>query len=430
MLLHGTMNIEADVLSIGGVSTQTLVKTYQTPLYVYDEALIQKNCRDYLTHFDCLNGKNRIAYASKAFLPLYMCRLIQQEGLYLDVVSEGELYTASRANFPMARVLFHGNNKTPSEIKMGIELGVGVFVVDNEYELKQLQAYCLKKQCTQQIYLRITPGIEAHTHQYIKTGQIDSKFGFTVENGDLWACLKRFNEYTQLQLVGLHAHIGSQIFDVEPFYEEVTVMMKLLKAIKDQFSIELSVVNLGGGMGVYYTDADTPKSIETFCQCLLEHAKKTCEALEMALPILMLEPGRSIVANAGSTLYTVGSMKDILNVRTYVSVDGGMTDNIRPSLYQARYECAVANRMVGKSSSLVTIAGKCCESGDILITDADVSQIEPFDTLVIASTGAYGYSMASTYNKILKAAVVVVRDGHHELIIRRQTFEELLMQEI
>lgn len=430
MKLHGTMKVKNDQLYIGGVSCLELAQTYQTPLYVFDEQLARQNCQAYMKHFKVKENNNRIAYAGKAFLPLHMCRLIKDEGLYLDVVSGGELYTAHKVNFPMEKVLFHGNNKTIEEIQMGLDLGVGRFVVDNYYELNLLEQFCKEKQMKQPIYLRITPGIEAHTHDYIKTGQIDSKFGFTLTNGDLYECLSNFHQYKHLELIGLHAHIGSQIFDVTPFLDEVDIMMNLVKEIGERYDIKIKEVDLGGGMGVYYTKKDQPKTIQQFCEAIIERAEASCETLGIDVPILVIEPGRSIVANAGSTLYTVGSMKDIKDVRTYVSVDGGMTDNIRPSLYQAGYECSIVNKMRTGEPKQVTIAGKCCESGDILITDVDIKGIETGDILIIASTGAYGYSMSSNYNKIPKAAIVSVLNGETQLICKRQSLEELLSLEV
>ncbi|WP_235069754.1 diaminopimelate decarboxylase [Turicibacter sp. TJ11] len=430
MKLHGTMMVQNDQLYIGGMSCLELAQTYQTPLYVFDEQLARKNCQEYMKHFKAKENNNRVAYAGKAFLPLHMCRLIKDEGLYLDVVSGGELYTAHKVNFPMEKVLFHGNNKTIEEIQMGLDLGVGRFVVDNYYELDLLEQFCKEKQMKQAIYLRITPGIEAHTHDYIKTGQIDSKFGFTLTNGDLSECLSNFHQYQHLELIGLHAHIGSQIFDVTPFLDEVDIMMRLVKEIQECYDIQIKEVDLGGGMGVYYTKKDQPKTIQQFCEAIIERAAASCEALGIEVPILVIEPGRSIVANAGSTLYTVGSMKDIKDVRTYVGVDGGMTDNIRPSLYQAGYECSIVTKMRTGEPKQVTIAGKCCESGDILITDVDIKGIETGDILIIASTGAYGYSMSSNYNKIPKAAIVSVLNGEAQVICKRQSLEELLSLEV
>lgn len=430
MKLQGTMSVKGNELYIGGVECKELREKYKTPLYVFDEELVRSNCKEYIKHFKVHENKNRVAYAGKAFLPIYMCKLIDEEGLYLDVVSGGELFTAYKSGFPMEKVLFHGNNKTIDEIEMGVNLGVGRFVVDNYYELELLQKICNEKSKIQSIYFRITPGIEAHTHDYIKTGQIDSKFGFALSNGDLQDALENIKKYENINLVGLHAHIGSQIFDVEPYLGEVEIMMNLVKEIKQQHNINIEEVDLGGGVGVYYTESDEPKTIKEFCSSIIQKVEDVCKDINISTPILIIEPGRSIVANAGSTIYTVGSIKDIKDVRTYVSVDGGMTDNIRPSLYQAGYECSIANKMGIDKNNKVTIAGKCCESGDILITDVDVMDIESGDILIMSSTGAYGYSMSSNYNKIIKPAVVSVKDGKSKLICKRESFEDLLRLEI
>lgn len=430
MKLQGTMSVKGNELYVGGVSCKELRGKYKTPLYIFDEELVRNNCKEYIKYFKVNENNNRVAYAGKAFLPIYMCKLINEEGLYLDVVSGGELFTAYKSGFPMEKVLFHGNNKTIDEIEMGVEFGVGRFVVDNYYELELLQSICEQKNKIQYIYFRITPGIEAHTHEYIKTGQIDSKFGFALSNGDLQDALKSLKKYKNIRLIGLHAHIGSQIFDVQPYLDEVQIMMDLVKEIKSEYDIDIEEVDLGGGVGVYYTENDEPKTIKEFCSAIIEKVETVCEEINIKVPILIIEPGRSIVANGGSTIYTVGSIKDIKDVRTYVSVDGGMTDNIRPSLYQAGYECSIANKMGVDKNNKVTIAGKCCESGDILITDVDVMDIESGDILIMSSTGAYGYSMASNYNKIIKPAVVAVKDGNSKLICKRESLEELLRLEI
>lgn len=430
MKLHGSMTVENNTLSIGGVSCLDLAQKYSTPLYVFDEELIRNNCREYVNYFKVNENKNKVSYAGKAFLPIYMCKLINEENLCLDVVSGGELYTAYKAGFPMENILFHGNNKTIDEIKLGIDLGVGRFVVDNFYELDLIEKICIENNKTQKIYFRITPGIEAHTHDYIKTGQIDSKFGFTLTNGELYDAIKKILNYKNIKLVGLHAHIGSQIFDIEPFLDEVDIMLNLVKEIKEKYNVDLTEIDLGGGIGVYYSKNDKPKTIKDFCEAIISKADETCKKLNIEPPTLIIEPGRSIIANAGSTLYTVGSIKDIKDIRTYVSVDGGMTDNIRPSLYQAKYECSVVNKIGNNKGNNVTIAGKCCESGDILIGDIDIMKIESGDILITTSTGAYGYSMSSNYNKIPKAAVVSVINGEEKLICKRQSYEDLLLLEM
>ena len=417
MKLQGTMEIKDNVLHIGGVNTLDLVKKYKTPLYVFDEELIRNKCREYIKSFKVKENGNKVAYAGKAFLTKYMCKLVCEEGLCLDVVSGGELYTAYKAGMPMENILFHGNNKTVDEVKLGIELGVGRFVVDNFYELDLIEKFCLENNKTQKIYFRVTPGIDAHTHKYIRTGQIDSKFGFALINGDFYKAVEKVKQYKNIELVGIHAHIGSQIFEIKPFLDEVEIMLKLLKEVNENNDdINLTEVDLGGGIGVYYTEEDKPKTISEFCEAIINKADEVCEELNIKRPTLLIEPGRSLVANAGSTIYTVGSIKEIKNVRTYVSVDGGMTDNIRPSLYQADYECGIVNK-INKTghNHKVTIAGKCCESGDILISDTEIGDINSGDILITTTTGAYGYSMASNYNKIPKNPVVFVQNGEDKL---------------
>ncbi|MEI3235613.1 MAG: diaminopimelate decarboxylase [Intestinibacter bartlettii] len=431
MKLQGTMEIKDNVLHIGGVNTLDLVKKYKTPLYVFDEELIRNKCREYIKSFKVKENGNKVAYAGKAFLTKYMCKLVCEEGLCLDVVSGGELYTAYKAGMPMENILFHGNNKTVDEVKLGIELGVGRFVVDNFYELDLIEKFCLENNKTQKIYFRVTPGIDAHTHKYIRTGQIDSKFGFALINGDFYKAVEKVKQYKNIELVGIHAHIGSQIFEIKPFLDEVEIMLKLLKEVNENNDdINLTEVDLGGGIGVYYTEEDKPKTISEFCEAIINKADEVCEELNIKRPTLLIEPGRSLVANAGSTIYTVGSIKEIKNVRTYVSVDGGMTDNIRPSLYQADYECGIVNK-INKTghNHKVTIAGKCCESGDILISDTEIGDINSGDILITTTTGAYGYSMASNYNKIPNP-VVFVQNGEDKLACKRQSYEDLLALEV
>ena len=432
MKLQGTMEIKDNILHIGGVNTLDLVKKYKTPLYVFDEELIRNKCREYIKSFKVKENGNKVAYAGKAFLTKYMCKLVCEEGLCLDVVSGGELYTAYKAGMPMENILFHGNNKTVDEVKLGIELGVGRFVVDNFYELDLIEKFCLENNKTQKIYFRVTPGIDAHTHKYIRTGQIDSKFGFALINGDFYKAVEKVKQYKNIELVGIHAHIGSQIFEIKPFLDEVEIMLKLLKEVNENNDdINLTEVDLGGGIGVYYTEEDKPKTISEFCEAIINKADEVCEELNIKRPTLLIEPGRSLVANAGRTIYTVGSIKEIKNVRTYVSVDGGMTDNIRPSLYQADYECGIVNK-INKTghNHKVTIAGKCCESGDILISDTEIGDINSGDILITTTTGAYGYSMASNYNKIPKNPVVFVQNGEDKLACKRQSYEDLLALEV
>nr|WP_246578267.1 diaminopimelate decarboxylase [Clostridium frigoris] len=418
------------MLSIAGVSAKVLAQEYGTPLYIMDEQLIRDNCRRFYRSLKAKSEHNKVAYAGKAFLTIAMCEIIKSEGLYLDVVSGGELYTAYKAEFPLENVFFHGNNKTIDEIKMAIELGVGTFVVDNLHEMKIINENAKEKGVIQRVILRVTPGIEAHTHDYIKTGQIDSKFGFTILNNELEEVIRTALGLSNIKLAGLHCHIGSQIFELEPYREATNIMTTLIKHIKEKFNYDIEELDLGGGFGVYYDEGDEPKEIEEFCSVILEATGAQCKKYGIKLPIIVIEPGRSIVANAGITLYTVGAIKDIPEVRKYVAVDGGMTDNIRPALYNAQYQCLLANRISDPCTEVVTIAGKCCESGDILLEGVKLPKINSGDLMAVLSTGAYGYSMSSNYNKIPRAPVVLVNEGIHKIICKRQTYKDMISNEV
>ncbi|MCI1945451.1 diaminopimelate decarboxylase [Clostridium luticellarii] len=429
MRLFGNMKVKDDVLYIGGVSAEDLAKKFKTPLYVVDENLVRDKCKRYYRAFEG-DKNNKITYAGKAFLNLAMCNIINSEKLYLDVVSGGELYTAFKSGFPMEKVYFHGNNKTPEEIEMGVRLGVGRFVVDNLCEMEKINSAAQERNKIQKVLLRVTPGIEAHTHDYIKTGQVDSKFGFTMLNGETMDVIKKARNMSNLKFVGIHCHIGSEIFEIKPYEDEVEIMLGLAKKIKYEIGYEIEELNLGGGFGIYYAEGDKPRSIEDFCSIILKKARMEAQKLNIKLPSLIIEPGRSIIGNAGTTLYTIGSIKNIPGIRKYVFVDGGMSDNIRPALYKASYECAVANKIQESGEETVTVGGKCCESGDILIKDVKLPKVETGDILAVFTTGAYCYSMASNYNKIPIPAVVLVKDGEAKLISKRQSFDEIIENEI
>ena len=430
MILFGASKIEGNNLIIGGIKAKDLAKDYGTPLYVMDEQLLIDNCRDYVKYFKVNSENNRVAFAGKAFLTLEMCRLIDREGLYLDVVSGGELYTAYMANFPMEKIYFHGNNKTLEEIEFGIKLGVGRFIVDNLWEMIKINEISEKYNKVQKVYLRLTPGIEAHTHEYIKTGQIDSKFGFAPVGNIIMDAIKKALELENIELVGLHCHIGSQIFETEPFADAAEVMINFINNIRQETGHMIEELDLGGGFGIYYSEGDKPKETKEYCDIILNRVNEVCNKLSLKKPILTIEPGRSIVANAGTTLYTIGSIKEIPGVRKYLAIDGGMTDNIRPALYEAKYEALIANKASGNIESKVTVAGKCCESGDILLQDINLQEAESGDILAVLSTGAYGFSMSSGYNKNLRPAVVFVRNGEAKVVCKRQSYEELLINEI
>ncbi|EDS81630.1 diaminopimelate decarboxylase [Clostridium perfringens] len=429
MKLFGSMKVEGNELYVGGVKASALSKEYGTPLYVIDEELVRSNCRRYYNAMKCEERGNRVTYAGKAFINMSMCNLVNEENLYLDVVSGGELYTAYKAGFPLERIYFHGNNKSDYEIDLGVRLGIGRFIVDNIHELEVLNSIAQEYGRVQKVYLRITPGVEAHTHEYIKTGQLDSKFGFPVIGDTVYDAIKRAMELEYIELNGLHCHIGSQIFDLEPFEDTTEIMLNLINDIKETLGYEIKELDLGGGFGIYYTEGDKPKEIEEYCSVIINKADEICRKLNMNVPILSIEPGRSIVGNAGLTLYTVGAIKEIPNIRKYVSVDGGMSDNIRPALYSANYESIIANRVFDNSKEIVTVAGKCCESGDVLLNSIEMPRMETGDILAIISTGAYGHSMANNYNRIPKAAVVSVSNGISKVMCKRETYEDLLRNE-
>ncbi|WP_432776921.1 diaminopimelate decarboxylase [Brevibacillus gelatini] len=431
MFLHGTSRInEQGHLEIGGCDTTILAATYGTPLYVYDEAHIRAKCRSFVEAFSKTGFAFQVAYASKAFCTMAMCKLVEEEGLSLDVVSGGELYTALQAGFPAKRIHFHGNNKSLDEIRMALDAKIGCFVVDNFYELHVLADLAQERGEKVAVLLRVTPGVEAHTHEYISTGQIDSKFGFDVQNGQALEAIRFAFECDHLHLLGIHSHIGSQIFETDGFLVAIKRLTELLGEAKEQFGFLPEVLNVGGGFGIRYVEGDTPQPAETYIKAITDVVREELTAREIPLPELWIEPGRSIVGDAGTTLYRIGSQKEIPNVRKYVAVDGGMTDNLRPALYNAQYEAAIANKMNQPASEVVSIAGKCCESGDMLIWDVKLPPAVAGDILAVSSTGAYGYSMSNNYNRIARPAVVFVKDGEAELVVKRETYADVVSHDL
>jgi len=431
MFLHGTSRInDAGHLEIGGCDVTELKEQYGTPLYIMDEQLVRRRCREYIDAFTASGLGFQVAYASKAFSVMAMCRLADEEGLSLDVVSDGELYTALQAGFPAERIHFHGNNKTPDEIEMAIDAGIGCFVVDNLVELALLQAIASQKEVNVNILLRVTPGVEAHTHEYISTGQTDSKFGFDIGNGSAYEAVKQAAEQGNLTLLGVHSHIGSQIFETDGFELAVERVASFARSVKDGLNVEFRVVNLGGGFGIRYIEGDTPLHVSEYVAAITDAVKTHFAGISSTLPEIWVEPGRSIVGDAGTTLYTVGTNKNIPGVRKYLAVDGGMTDNPRPALYESKYEALLANRANEAATETVSIAGKCCESGDMLIWDVELPEAESGDLIAVACTGAYNYSMASNYNRIRKPAVVFVQNGMSDLVVRRESHQDIIANDI
>ncbi|MFC7371186.1 diaminopimelate decarboxylase [Fictibacillus iocasae] len=432
MHLYGTMKIEENGhLTIGGVNTSDLAKEYGTPLYVYDTALIRERARGFQNVFKKENVPYQVAYASKAFSCMAIMQLAEEEGLSLDVVSGGELYTALASGFPPERIHFHGNNKSEEEIRFALRSKIGCFVVDNEDELTLLEDICQETQQETAILLRVTPGIEAHTHDYILTGQEDSKFGLDVQNGQAARALKKALNSEVLEVLGIHCHIGSQIFETAGFTMAIQTLFRFIGEWDEKIGYFPAVLNLGGGFGIRYTEEDTPLSPETYVKAMIDEVKEQMANFSgRQMPEIWIEPGRSLVGDAGTTLYTIGTQKDIPGVRRYIAVDGGMSDNIRPALYQAKYDAILANRANEEASQLMSVAGKCCESGDMLIWDILLPSPQKGDLLAVFCTGAYGYSMASNYNRMTKPAVVFVENGEAQLVVRRESYEDLSLHDV
>lgn len=409
-------------LTIGDCDLVKLAKDYGTPLYVIDEATLRAICKDYKEAFK--EYKNiKMMYASKALSSLAIAKIIDSEGFGFDTVSAGEIYTVHKAGVNMSKVLFNGNNKTPKEIELALNLKVGRFSVDNFYEAKILNQIAQEKGVNVPILLRITPGIECHTHDYIQTGQIDSKFGFDLSQVDEIVNLIK-NEYKNLTLRGLHAHIGSQIFEMQSFADEVKILVKELARINEAFNLELNELNIGGGLGVKYTEADNPPSVKELAEAIGNAMDEFSQKLS-----IYIEPGRSIISTAGVTLYTIGSSKQVPNGRKYIAIDGGMADNPRPSMYQAQYSAEICNHKNSETEK-VTVAGRFCESGDILIEDITLSKPASGDILCVYNTGAYNYSMSSNYNRVEKPAMVLVNSGQSDIIVNRESLEDLVAREV
>ncbi|MCI9576134.1 MAG: diaminopimelate decarboxylase [Clostridiales bacterium] len=414
-------------LTIGGCDTVALAKEFGTPLYVMDEDKIRRNCRMYQDSIQqYYQGRGLVLYASKAFNCKEMCRIVNEEGLGLDVVSGGELYTALQAGFPAGRIHFHGNNKTREELSMALDAQVGHFIVDNLRELELLDALAKEKGQVADISLRIKPGIDAHTHEAVMTGQIDSKFGFALETGEALEAVRFAAQFQHVNLKGLHNHIGSQIFDIAPFLQAARVMLNFIAQIKKEVGIVIEELNLGGGFGIKYVDQDRPVPYGDYMKEISLAVVETCKELSLEVPYIYMEPGRSIVGEAGLTLYEVGGVKEIPGVRTYVSIDGGMTDNPRYALYQSDYTVMVANKANEPADQVVTVAGKCCESGDLIQEHTPIQSVEAGDLLTVLCTGAYNFSMASNYNRIPRPAVVMVKNGIPRVVVRRETYEDLI----
>ena len=423
---HTTVHNAAGHLEIGGCDVVDLARDFGTPLFIYDEQTLRDQCRAYRATFGKLTDLYEIVYASKAFSCRAMAELVAQEDLSLDVATGGELAAARAAGFPPQRIYFHGNNKSVAEIEFGLDCGIGHFVVDSFEEIDRLEAAATERGVRQEVLVRVTPGVRPRTHDFVQTGQQDSKFGFGRSDGLAAEAVKRLRGAQHLSLVGIHAHIGSQIFELDSYRREVEVLFVALDEWRRDFGFECCIFNIGGGLGIRYTEADMPSSIAEFAQVSVAAVREGVERHRMVMPKLFVEPGRSIAGKAGVTAYTVGTVKVIPGVRTYVAVDGGMSDNLRPMLYDSRYEAMLANKAEAPETDVVTVAGKHCESGDVLVRDVHIAPPQPGDILVTPATGAYGYAMANNYNAQPRPAVVLVAGGRARLIIERETWDDVL----
>lgn len=417
-------------LEVDGCDVVDLAAEFGTPLFIYEEKTLEDQCRRYQEAFRAHTDDFEVIYASKAFCCLAICQLVEHEGISIDVSSGGEYHTALVSGFPTDRIFFHGNNKTEHELRYALEHGVGFVVVDSFDELRLLERLAAERGEVQRVLLRITPGVEAHTHEYIQTGQLDSKFGFGLVEGHADEAIRIALNAEHLDLMGLHAHIGSQIFELEGFRRAIGVLVDLIKRAHDSDGFECRYLNVGGGLGIRYTEADAPVTIDEYVDCKVRGVQEEMARVGLPMPRVLVEPGRSLVGKAGITAYRVGTMKEVPGIRTYLGVDGGMSDNIRPMLYDAQYEAMIADRADDEPNTLVTVAGKHCESSDILVKDVMLSDPRVGDVLVLPATGAYCYAMASNYNGNPKPAVVMARDGRARVIVERETYDDLVARQL
>lgn len=423
-------NIDRHTLMVEGVSTIELAKNYGTPLYIYSETKILEQLEKIRVAFLNKYENTHAAFACKAFCTKYMCRLLDKEGFWLDVVSGGELYTAIEAGFPSERIEFNGNNKSDEELEMAIKAGVGRIVVDNIDELYHLENMCLDLKTRMSILFRVTPEVSAKTHDYISTGKKDSKFGIPLDESIIFPAIEYAIQSEVFSFLGFHYHVGSQLMTAETHLSALEVVLSLILETKKRFDYDIKDFNMGGGFGIHYTEQDTPNALSAFVDPLMQRLSAFCETHGLIRPHVSMEPGRFIVGEAGLQLYQIGNIKEIPNVKTFASVDGGMTDNMRPGLYGAKYEALIANKADLPKNMTVDISGKCCESTDILIKEIRLPSPQRGDLLAVFSTGAYGYSMSNNYNKLVIPAVVVVKGNTHRLIVRRQSYAEMIEREI
>ena len=418
-------------LTLGGLDTVSLAQKYSTPLYVMDEDVVRKNCLAYKNSIDKFyDGKGKVLFASKALSAVFMYKIVKECGLGVDVVSGGELYTALKAGTNPEDICFHGNSKSEKELYEAISQNVGRIVVDNREELFRIEKIAGDLNKKQKILFRIKPGVDAHTHQFIMTGQIDSKFGVAMENGEAIEIMKTAATLKNVEVVGADCHIGSQIFEVLPFKVTAEKMIDFMAQVRDEVGITLTELNLGGGFGIKYTEKDDPVPYEEYIKLVHDTIRDTCAKHNLELPFIYMEPGRSIVASAGLTLYTVSAVKEIKDVRNYVLIDGGMGDNPRYALYKSEYSLCVANKANDAATYTATVAGKCCESGDLIQEDVALAPCKAGDTVAVFATGAYNYSMASNYNRNPRPAMIAISKGEDRIVINRETYEDIIRNDV
>lgn len=413
-------------IEVAGCDVVELAHEYGTPLFIYDEQQIRDRCREYIHAFSSRTDDFEVVYASKAFTCLAMCQVLAQENMSLDVASGGELYIALKTWFPPEHIYLHGNANNRDELKRAIRSQVGYIVADSLDELSVANELAGEQGINQPVLLRITPGIEAHTHDFIQTGKQDSKFGFCLADGKADEAVSLALDCSNLELVGFHCHIGSQIFSMDPYRKAIGLLADFMDICRRKYDFICRILDVGGGLGATYTAEDSPASIDELAETIVGGLEAEMSRVGLPVPRIVVEPGRSIVANAGLTAYTIQAIKTIPSVKTYVAVDGGMSDNLRPMLYQASYEALIANRPEAVPTMTVDVAGKHCESGDILVKGANLPDPRPGDVLITPATGAYGYSMSNNYNGQTRPAVLFVKEGTARVIIKRETYEDLV----
>lgn len=429
MKLFGNLKVSDSNLKIHDYSMNELKEKFGTPLYIIDEDYFRERIRAYRDTFKSEKFETNILYASKANLNIYIANICAKENISMDAVSGGEIFTISKSNMDLDKVYFHGNNKLKKEIELAVEVGVGTIVIDNVSEITRLEDVLKEKNKTQKVLLRVNPGIDAHTHEYISTSKNDSKFGLSIFSDDIFEIIKRINDSKYLDFKGLHAHIGSQVFREDSFFDEAKVMIDFAKEVCDK-GIDISEINLGGGFGIYYTEEDTPFNLKEFLKNYIEFLENYLDEVNLEVEKVTIEPGRSLIANCGHTLYTIDTIKKTYGGKNFLFIDGGMTDNIRPALYDAKYEGAITSKVDNDKEEVYTVAGKCCESGDIIIKDIKLPIADEGDLFFVSSTGAYGYSMSSNYNRVEKPAMISVTKDEVKEIVKRETYEDLIRNDL